>query len=250
MKLKDKVAIVTGSTSGIGQAVAIRYAKEGAKIALTGRNKDKLAEAERQIKAIGGECLAIPADLVQVLECQKVVDDTVAAFGRVDILFNSAGVAEFTPFFEVDEALYEKILQTNLKTQFFMCQKAALVMKKQNRGKIICMASIAGGTSGYPSLVAYGASKGGVYAMVMALAVELAPYQINVNTISPGNIETPMNDHLMADAAYKEKMVAITPLGRNGQTKDITPAAVYLACEDSDYMSGRQMVIDGGTSAS
>jgi glucose 1-dehydrogenase len=248
MKLKGKVAIVTGATSGIGEAVAIAYAKEGALQTLTGRDAGRLGEIEKRVRQAGSDCLCIQADLSRVSDVRKVVQGTVERFGRIDILFNSAGVAEFTPFMQVTEEVYDRVMDTNVKSQFFLCQMVVPEMKKIGKGKIICMASVAG-VIGIPGMIAYCGSKAAILNMVKALSVELAPFKINVNAISPGNILSPMNEAKFKDPAFLEANLAITPLRRIGNTGDITPAAIYLACEDSDFMTGSHMLIDGGMAA-
>ena len=245
MKLENRIALISGASSGIGKAIAIASAKEGAKIAATGRNKERLTETEKEITAAGGTCICFEADLTKVSDMDKVIEKTVDHYGRLDILFNAAGIAEFIPFFEITEELYDQVLDTNLKSQFFMSQRAAKEMKKQSKGKIVCMASIAG-IIGIAHLAAYCASKAGVVGMVKALAVALAPYKINVNAISPGNILSPMNEEKFKDPEYLKANLAVTPWSRIGQTSDVTPAAIYLASDDADYITGTQIVIDGG----
>lgn len=248
MKLKGKVAVVTGATSGIGRAVAVAYAKEGAIQALTGRDANRLAEAEKEVRDAGGECIGIQADMTKVSDLERIIQGTVEKYGRIDILFCAAGLAEFRPFNEVTEELYDQIMDTNVKSQFFLAQMAAPVMEKQGKGKIICMASVAG-IIGVAGLVAYCGSKGAVLNMVKALSVELAPLKINVNAISPGNILTPMNEEKFEDPEHMKSNLDATPLRCIGKTSDITPAAIYLASEDSDFMTGTHMLIDGGMAA-
>lgn len=249
MKLKDKVAIVTGSTSGIGRAVAILFASEGAKVTVTGRNAQRLAEVQKTIKASGGQCIGVQADLTKLPEIQKVVDATVKQFGKLDILVNCHGVYELGDFFKVSEEFYDRMMNTNLKGTFFMCQAAAKEMVKQGKGKIINYSSVAGGTFGLATGTVYCASKGSIVSFTEALALELAPSKINVNAFSPGNIRSPMNEHLLADPEYLKMMLDMTPLGRIGETKDVTYATLFMASDESDYMTGHQMVIDGGMSA-
>ncbi len=248
MKLKGKVAIVTGATSGIGRAVAVAYAREGASQVLTGRDGGRLAEAEKEVRDAGGDCIGMAADMTRVSDLERIIQGAVEKYGRIDILFCSAGLAEFKPFNEVTEELYDQIMATNVKSQFFLVQKAVPVMEKQGKGKIICVASVAG-IIGIAGMIAYCGSKGAVLNMVKALSVELAPLKINVNAISPGNILTPMNAHLFEDPEYLQANLDVTPLQCIGKTSDITPAAIYLASEDSDFMTGAHMLIDGGMAA-
>jgi NAD(P)-dependent dehydrogenase (short-subunit alcohol dehydrogenase family) len=175
-----------------------------------------------------------------------VVESTVKEFGKLDILVNCAGIFELANFLEISEDFYDRTMNTNLKSVFFMCQRAAREMIKHGRGKIVNFASISGGKIGLATGSAYCASKGGVVSLTQTLAVELAPYHINVNAISPGNIKTAMNEHLLADPDYLKMMLDMTPWGRIGETQDVTGAALYLASEESDYVTGIQLVIDGG----
>ncbi len=248
MKLKDKVALITGASSGIGQAVAVTYASEGAQIAASGRNRERLAETEKAVAAAGGSCVCFDGDLTRTADMDAVISKTINHYGRIDILFNGAGIAEFTPFFDVDEELYDRVLDTNLKSQFFMSQKVARAMKTTGGGRIVCMASVAGTEKGAPNLVAYCGSKAGVGGMIRAMALELAPFKININALAAGHILSPMNEDKMADPEYKKACEDSAPLARIGYTRDITPAALYLASNDSDFMTGRYMVIDGGLS--
>jgi NAD(P)-dependent dehydrogenase (short-subunit alcohol dehydrogenase family) len=246
MKLVDKAAIVTGATSGIGRAVAEAFAREGANIVAVGRNEERLSEIKNIIAEIGSHCRTVRADLASLKDIDQAIKAALDSFGRIDILFNGAGIIGGSPFLDNSEDLYDQTLATNLKSVFFMSQKAAQVMKEKRKGKIISMSSIAGAVIGVPGLAAYSATKGAILSLSRSMAVELAPFNINVNVISPGNILTPMNQGLFADPEYEKTMLAITPLKRIGDPGDITPAAIFLASEESDYITGQQIVIDGG----
>lgn len=248
MKLQDKVAIVTGATSGIGRSISQAFAQEGAAMVAVGRNSERLAEVKMEIEAKGTRCLTISADLVHLSEIDRLVATTINEFGKVDILVNSAGVFETCDFLETTEDFYDRTLTLNLKSLFFMSQRAAREMKKQGKGKIINLSSIGGGTVGFPTGSVYCSSKGAIVSLTQTLGAELAPFKINVNAICPGNIRTPMNEHLLTNEDYLNAMLSMTPWGRIGETNDITPAAVYLASEESDYMTGSKLVIDGGWS--
>ena len=246
MRLTGKVAVVTGSTSGIGREIAISFAGEGAKVVLTGRNADRLAEVERTIKTSGGKCIGILANMEKLSEIDKLVEGTIKVYGQLDILVNGAGTFEPAPFLETSEESYDRMTTLDVKSVFFTCQRAVKEMVKQGRGKIINLSSVGGGKIGFPGGSAYCACKGAVASLTQALALELAPYHINVNAISPGNVLTPMNAHLFANPGYKEMILEITPWGRIGDPKDVAFAALYLASDESDYVTGIQLVVDGG----
>jgi len=247
VKLADRIAIVTGSTSGIGKAIAIAFAKEGANVVVTGRDSERLAAAADTVSGAGVECLPVQADLSKIPGIDEVVDKAVARFGRVDILVNAAGIYELAPFLEFTEELYDRTMDINLKGYFFMAQRAAKEMAKQGRGKIINLTSVGGGTVYFPAGAVYCMTKGAGVVLTKVLASELAPYKINVNCISPGNIRTPMNKRV-EEPEILEITMSYTPWNRLGEVEDITPAAVYLASDDSDYVTGEQFVIDGGMS--
>lgn len=248
MKLAGKVAIVTGATSGIGKAIALAFAKEGAVVVTTGRNPERLDALTEAITKLEGECLAVPADVTKLSDIDRVVEGAVSKFDRVDILVNAAGIYELAPFTETDEEFYERTMNTNFKAYFFMAQRAAKEMIKQGRGKIINLTSMAGGTVYFPEATVYCAAKAAGVALTKTLAVELAPHKINVNCISPGSIRTPMINDRIKDPEILKTALSFTPWDRMGETDDITPGAVYLASDDSDYVTGMQLVIDGGVS--
>jgi NAD(P)-dependent dehydrogenase (short-subunit alcohol dehydrogenase family) len=249
MKLKDRVAIVTGASSGIGQGSAVALAREGAKVVVTGRDPNALARTEKQIQNLSGECLSMTADLLELGQIDKLVSAAMDRFGRIDILVNCAGVFELCDFTEASEDFLDRTMDTNFKSLFFMTQRVVKEMKKEGHGKIISLSSIGGGTVGFPTGSAYCASKAAIAALTQTLAVELAPFKINVNCICPGNILSPMNQHLFENKEYKDLMLSLTPWGRIGEINDITPAVLYLASDESDYVTGIKLVVDGGWSS-
>ena len=248
MKLKNRVALVTGASSGIGQASAVALAQEGAVIVVTGRNQARLAETTGMIQEAGGQCLQISADLLDQGHIDRLVGEAKAKLGRLDILVNSAGVFETADFTQVSEEFYDRTMDANLKGLFFITQRVVKEMKEAGGGKIISLSSIGGGTVGFPTGSVYCASKAAIAALTQTLAVELAPFKINVNCICPGNVLTPMNQELFENKDYEAAMLALTPWQRIGRTEDITPAVVYLASQQSDYVTGIKLVIDGGWS--
>lgn len=249
MKLKDRVAIVTGASSGIGQGSAVALAREGAKVVATGRDAGALARTEKQVLEHAGECLSMTADLLELGQIDKLVSTAMDRFGRVDILVNCAGVFELCDFTEASEDFFDRTMDTNFKSLFFVTQRVVKEMKKQGRGKIISLSSIGGGTVGFPTGSVYCSSKAAIAALTQTLAVELAPFKINVNCICPGNVLSPMNQHLFEDKEYEDLMLSLTPWGRIGKINDITPAVIYLASDESDYVTGIKHVVDGGWSS-
>lgn len=245
MRLKGKVAIVTGGGTGIGKAIALEFAKEGGKVAVTGRRLKKLQEVVDEIKKMGGEGIAIAADVSNPADVDRMVRMTVDTFKRLDILVNSAGILISSDLAHHTEKIWDDTIDINLKGSFLCIQRAVPEMLKQGKGKIINIASIAG-QIGFPNSVAYCASKGGIMGMTKALAMELASLKINVNDIAPGDVETPLNEHLLRDPEYLRGRVENTPYGRVGKVSDIAPAAVYLASDESDFVNGITLTIDGG----
>jgi NAD(P)-dependent dehydrogenase (short-subunit alcohol dehydrogenase family) len=250
MRLANKVAIVTGAGSGIGEAIALEFVREACKVVLVARRSDRLEAVVREARRIGGEAIAVAADVSRLEDIDRMVLKTVEAFGGLDILVNSAGVLLTSDWSQQDESVWDQTLDINLKGSFFCIQRAVPEMLQRGRGKIINIASIAGCAVGSRNRVAYCASKAGVMGMTRALALELAPKKINVNAICPGDVETELNAHLFKDPAYRKMRVDNTPCGRVGSVNDIAPAAVYLASDESDFVDGLSLFIDGGLSIS
>jgi 3-oxoacyl-[acyl-carrier protein] reductase len=245
MKLKDKVAIVTGSGQGIGREIALTFAKEGAKVVVSDIT-EKIHEVVKEIEALGSQALAVKCDVSKLSDAEKMVKETVKKFGRVDILVNNAGIFPFKPFTEMSEADWDKVLNVNLKGTF-NCTKAVIpYMIKQKYGKIINISSIAGTVVGFQQLTHYCASKAGIVGFTKALALELAPYGINVNAIAPGPIETP-GTQALGKEVYEQIKKAL-PIGRWGKPSEIANIALFLASEDSSLITGQCIVADGGYS--
>ena len=245
MRLKGKVAIVTGGSSGIGKAIALEFVKEGARVGVVGRQEAKLKEVVEEIRRLGGEGISIHGDVSNPADVDRMVRVTVETFKRLDILVNSAGTLFSADLAHHTEAIWNDTLNINLKGSFLCIQRAVPEMLKQSKGKIINISSIAG-QIGFPNSVAYCASKGGIMGMTKALAMELAPLKINVNDIAPGDVETPLNEHLLRIPEYLRQRVENTPYGRVGKVSDIAPAAVYLASDESDFVNGITLTVDGG----
>ncbi|MGA3119050.1 MAG: glucose 1-dehydrogenase [Syntrophobacteraceae bacterium] len=250
--LKDKVALVTGGSRGIGQGIAFGFAKAGAKVVVTSRKVQDLESTAAEIRAFGGEALVLPGHIGKMEEIQKVVGQVMERYGRLDILVNNAGASPaMGSVLECDERLWDTIMNLNLKGLYFLSQAAAKIMKNQGGGKIINIASI-DGFKPELSVSIYSISKAGVRMITKAFAAELAPFNIQVNTIAPGPISTKMMDSHWWNLSPEEfkkakaKLEKQLPMGRIGYPDDIAGAAVYLASEASGYTTGSEIVIDGG----
>ena len=253
MRLKDQVALVTGGTSGIGEATAELFAAEGAGVALVGSaDMEKALGVAERISAAGGAASPYVADLREVSQIERLVADVVGDFGRIDILVNSAGLFYPTPMGEISEAEYDNMLDVHLKATFFCINAVVPLMKAQGGGKIINLSSVCG-VMGVRAYSAYCASKAGINMMTRALAVELAPHGIAVNALLPGNTATPMNENVRTEPKFKPMLDAMserTPSGRTySEPEDMARAALFLASEDSRAMHGSLMLLDEGISA-
>jgi NAD(P)-dependent dehydrogenase (short-subunit alcohol dehydrogenase family) len=249
MRLANKVALITGGTSGIGEATAILFAKEGARIAITGRNEERGHAVLDQILQAGGKAIFVPADVRKADECRRSVDKTIETFGQLDILFNNAGV--FYPHTTPDctEEEWDLQIDINLKGTFLMSKYALPGMIKRGSGVIINNSSgwgIVGGDAG----VAYCASKGGVILLTKAMAIDHGRQGIRVNAICPGDVETPMlpEDARMRGMKWSDYLAgcANRPMGRIGTVDEIAKAVLFLASDDSSFMTGSALVVDGG----
>jgi len=247
MNLSGKKALVTGGSQGIGQAIAYRLAAEGADVVIDYVGHAEFAQqVVTEIKKLGRQAIAIQANLDFVSEIQGLIQKSVEGLGGIDVLVNNAGVEKHAPFWEVTEKDYDFVLDTNLKGAFFVTQ--AFVrhrMDVKQPGKIINISSVHEELP-FPHFSSYCASKGGMKMMMRNLSIELAPYGITINDIAPGAIETPINTQLLNDPVKLKALLANIPLGRLGQTSDVAGVAAFLASNDSDYITGATIVVDGG----
>ncbi len=244
-KLEEKTAIVTGAGSGIGRGIAKRFAKEGANVVVSDIDTEGGEKVVEEIEDSNREAIFVRTDVSKKEDVSELVERTLEEYDEIDILVNNAGVYIQKPITEMEIDEWDKVLDVNLKGTFLMTRSVAQEMVKEDKGKIINVTSIAGKV-GYPNSAAYSASKGGIIAMTRALALELSPRGINVNAIAPGVIKTAMTEDLLEDEEVSEQMLANTPIGRFGEPKDIASAAVYLASEESDFVTGETMFVEGG----
>ena len=251
-KLMCQVAIVTGAGAGIGRATAELFAAEGARVVAAEIDRDALEVSAAAIAAGGGQVLPICADVSLDVEARRVVDAAVAHYGTVDILVNNAGIEFKRPVEDTTEEEWDRVLRINLKSAFLMSKYVIPVMKKARRGAIVNNSSVGYFIAAVNS-AAYGASKAGMVALTRGLALELAECGIRVNAVCPGVIDTPMNERNLARAADPEAMrrswFEVTPLRKLGKPQDVARAILFLACDDSGFITGSPLIIDGGRTA-
>jgi len=249
-KLDKKVAIITGGSSGIGRSISLTFANEGAKVVVASRNIANLADVVKEIKLLRRQSLAIATDVSVKQQVENMVDQTVHEFGRIDILVNNAGILRATGIMDTPEEAWDEVMDINLKGVFLCTQAVAKYMIKQQDGKIINISSISGRGGGLDDGPSYCASKAGVIQLTQNAAFELGPYGINVNCIAPGLIITPMvygGGRTREEVqAYLEGRKSTAVLGRLGEPEDIAKVALFLASEDSSFISGQTIPVDGG----
>ena len=242
--LQGKCAVITGASRGIGKAIAIKFAKEGANVVLNYRNSEKEAlELKTELDKLGSNTLIIKADVSKFDEAQHLIKEAKNAFGRVDILVNNAGITKDTLIMRMKEEDFDDVIDINLKGSFNCLRAISPIMVKQKEGKIINMSSVVG-VVGNAGQVNYSASKAGLIGMTKSLAKEIGSKNINVNAIAPGFIDTDMTKVLSDE--QKKNIISGVPLKRLGQVEDIANLAVFLASEKSNYITGQVIHVDGG----
>jgi NAD(P)-dependent dehydrogenase (short-subunit alcohol dehydrogenase family) len=241
-KLEGKVAVITGGSAGIGLATAKRFAEEGAYVFITGRRQ---VELDAAVKQIGPRAVAVRADASSIADLAHLFDTVKAAKGRIDVLFANAGIYEFTPFGTISEDAYDKMFDINVKGVLFTVQQAVPLMA--DGGSIILTGSVAG-SKGFEADTVYGATKAAIRSFARTWTADLKARHIRVNVLSPGPIQTPGFD-VFANEDVRSYMQSIVPLGRIGTSDEIAKAALFLASDDSSYVAGVELFVDGGSAA-
>jgi 3-oxoacyl-[acyl-carrier protein] reductase len=243
MRLKDRVALITGSAQGIGREIAMAFAAEGADVVVSDVNLEKAAQTSREIENLGRKSLALQTDVTKFDQVEEAINKILDKFGKVDILVNNAGITKDNLLLRMSEADWDAVINVNLKGTFNCTKAVSKVMIKQRKGKIINIASIIGiiGNAGQAN---YSASKAGIIALTKTTAKELASRNINVNAVAPGFIQTDMTAKLSEE--LKQKMLQAIPLNALGTPADVARACLFLASEESNYITGQTLVVDGG----
>jgi len=243
MRLKGRVAAITGGGLGIGRATGLLFAAEGALVALGDVDTGAAEAVAREITERGGRAIAVGVDVGDAAEVQAFVDRVVRELGRLDVMFANAGIAHSAPFLAHPESQWQRVLRVNLTGVFLCCQAAARHMVAQGGGRIIATASI-NGFRGVENLVGYNVAKAGVIELTRTMAVELAQHHITVNAIAPAQIDTRLTRSLPADA--RRRRVERIPMGRFGEPDEVARAALFLASDDASYVTGHTLAVDGG----
>jgi NAD(P)-dependent dehydrogenase (short-subunit alcohol dehydrogenase family) len=247
--LKGKVALITGASSGMGKAIAEAMGYQQARVVISSNEPEQLAKVVQEFQALGIEVLGIACDMAKGEEIENLVNQALHAFEKIDILVNCVGMAPTGSFLDTTSQSFDKTMQLNIQAAMYLTQLVIPPMQLQKDGAIIYLASIAG-VRGNRHLGLYGISKAGLIEMARNLAVEFGPDNIRVNTISPGMIQTPFSEGLMSNPVFMEKRLAQTPLRKVGQVAEIAGVAVMLASKAGGFITGQNIIVDGGTTIS
>jgi gluconate 5-dehydrogenase len=243
--LEGRTAIVTGASGGLGKETALALTGVGCDVVIAARNRQALEEVAAAVEQGGRRCMAVPTDITQAAEVQRLVERTVERFRKVDILVNNAAIAVEKLFADLTEAEWRRVIDTNLHGTFFCTKAAGKQMIQQGGGRIINIVSVVGLVA-VPLLGSYGVAKGGVIQFTRALAAEWARYQITVNALAPGYFISPMNEERFADPEVLQNTVRRIPMKRLATYDDLTPVVIFLASEAAKYITGQVIVVDGG----
>jgi NAD(P)-dependent dehydrogenase (short-subunit alcohol dehydrogenase family) len=251
MRLQDKVTIITGAGSGIGREAALIFAREGARVVVADMNEDAGTKAVGDITAAGGEAIFVSTNVAQAASVEALVRETESRFGRLDVMFNNAGIFPDADGSVVDtpEDVWDLVMNVNLKGVFLGCKYAVPAMQRAGGGSIINVASFVALVGAATPQIAYTASKGGVLSMTREIAVEFARQNIRVNALCPGPVDTPLLQSILSDPVKRERRLVHIPPGRFAQAVEIANAALYLASDESSYVNGATFVVDGGITA-
>jgi L-rhamnose 1-dehydrogenase len=248
MRLKDKVAIVTGGSRGIGRAIALRLGQEGARVAVVHQRGTSGEEVAQTIRQAGSQAIAIHCDVSDSAQVQAMVERVLREWSTIDILVNNAAVCPFRPFLELPEPIWDQVLDTNLKGYFLCSQAVAKVMVDRGvKGRIIAVSSISAEFGGSQQ-AHYCASKAGINLLIKSMAISLGPHGITCNAVLPGTVETDINRAELADPAARDYWSRRAPLGRVGMPEDVAGPVVFFAGDDSAWCTGALLVVDGGVS--
>jgi glucose 1-dehydrogenase len=246
MKLQNKIALITGAGRGIGEAIALGFAREGADVLINEIEGATYAEeVAEKIRQMGRRSEVIYADITKVAEIRSMFAYIRQKYGVLNIMVNNAGITGWSDFFETDEAIFDKVMDVNVRGTLFCSIEAAKIMRENGGGSIINISTICAALS-VKNLIVYSTSKGGIHAMSAQMAVELAPYNIRVNTFGPGPVNVERN--LIGDPDYKTNWGGVVPLGRTAEPEEMIGPAVFLASDDSSYVSGQLFYVDGAWS--
>ena len=245
MRLKDKVCVITGAAQGIGEACAMRFANEGAKVVVSDVQIEKGEAVAKAIRNAGGEAIFFACDVSQKSDCVDLIQAAVDAFGSVDVHLSNAAIIAAKEFLDITEEDWEQTVGVNLNGFFYAGQAAAAQMVKQGSGNIINMSSI-NAVVAIPTATPYTVCKGGVLQLTKSMALSLAPHGIRVNAVGPGTIATEMGKTMMSNPAAKKRVLSRTPLGRTGEPDEVASVCVFLASDDASYITGETIYCDGG----
>jgi gluconate 5-dehydrogenase len=248
LDFRGRVVIVTGASRGIGRGIALGFASAGATVVATSRNPAGLAEACREFEAAGGRALAARFDARDVASIPPLVEDVMARCGRIDVLVNNAGTSARQDALETTEAVWDAILETNLKGVFFLTQAVGCEMIRRRRGAVVNIGSV-GQLLGRPEMVAYTASKGGVAQLTRTLALEWARHNVRVNCVAPAYVRTPLVEPVLARPGFLDEVHRRTPLGRVAEPHEIAGPVMFLASDLASYVTGQTLFVDGGWTA-
>jgi len=247
--LSGRVAVVIGGTTGLGHAIAVGLAEAGADVVASSRRREQVELVSAQIEALGRRSLSLTSDVMDRSSIERLRDAVMESFGRVDILVNAAGITQKSPILDVEEADWERVIETNLTGTLRGCQIFGATMLAAGYGRIINIASLST-FLGFYEVAAYAASKAAVASLTRSLAVEWARKGVNVNAIAPGIFPTPLNSELIEGTPRGEEMLMRTPMGRFGEPKELVGSAIFLASEAASFVTGQIVAVDGGFLAS